>query len=69
MTNERLIEYLKLAQKKDGTIAFDDEKIKNILNDESLLNHYKRQFENFEAYFYDVKGESYDLLEDSKKRR
>lgn len=69
MTNERLIEYLKLAKKDDGSFAFNEEKIKNILNDENLLNHYKSQFENYETSFNNTNGELYDLLENLKKRR
>lgn len=69
MTNERLIEYLKLAKKDNGENAFDDEKINSILANEDILNFYKTQFENYEAFFLKNNGESYDLLENLKKRR
>jgi len=69
MTNERLIEYLKLAKKDNGEVAFDDDKINSILADQNLLDFYKSQFENYENFFYNNNGESYDLLENLKKGR
>lgn len=69
MTNERLIEYLKLAKKDNGEPAFDNEKINIILANEDILNFYKTQFENYEAFFHNNNGEEYDLLENLQKRR
>lgn len=48
MTNEKVIEYLKLMKKSDGTSVYNDEQIKKIINNPIVLEAYKDALEAYQ---------------------